>query len=95
MMAHMEKTYVIEWMPKIGVLKRRSQKLFTREEAQNLAEELNEEHPKILHEAYNLSSDLPLNAETVALDNESAIIRDINFAPVDPFNLPLKEVALG
>ena len=47
--ARMEKTYVIEWMPKLGAVKRRSPKLFTREEAEDLAEELNADHPEIIH----------------------------------------------
>ena len=93
--AHMEKTYVIEWMPKLGAVKRRSPKLFTREEAEDLAEELNADHPEIVHEVYNLGIDLPLNPEPIESHGETTIIRDIDFIPAATLDLPIKEAALA
>jgi hypothetical protein len=93
--AHMEKTYVIEWMPKLGAVKRRSPKLFTREEAEDLAEELNADHPEIVHEVLNVSFHLTPNPEPGESHGEATIIRNIDFLPAATLNLPIKEAALA
>ncbi len=50
----MDNTYVIAWKslnePRMG----QGKKLFTREEAEDLAAELNEDYPAFIHEALNL-----------------------------------------
>ena len=93
--AHMEKTYVIEWMPRLGAIKSRSKKLFTKQEAQDLAEELNEDHPEIVHEVLNVSFHLSSNPESAEPHAEATIIRDIDFIPAAALNLPIKEAALA
>ncbi len=46
----MSKRYVIQWKSKINGRAGRGTKLFEREEAQRLADELNHEYPQIEHE---------------------------------------------
>ena len=55
MMRHMEKTFVIAWKSKSGPSLGRGKKLFTREEAESLAKELNEDHPNFIHEPFDLA----------------------------------------
>ena len=50
----MENTYVIAWKSKSCASFGRSKKRFTRAEAEQLADELNQDYPKFLHEALNL-----------------------------------------
>ena len=46
----MNKSYVIQWKSKVNGRAGRGTKLFDREEAQRLVEELNREYPQIEHE---------------------------------------------
>ena len=50
----MEKTYVIGWKSKSEPRWGQGKKLFTREEAEALAEEMNQDYPAFVHEALNL-----------------------------------------
>ena len=49
-----ENTYVIAWKKKSGAEFGQGKKLLTQEEAEQLASELNQEHPDFLHEPLNL-----------------------------------------
>ena len=60
---HMEKTYVIAWKSKSGPSIGRGTKFFTREEAEDLAIELNEDHPNFIHEPLNLNPSATAIAE--------------------------------
>ena len=46
----MNKSYVIQWKSKVNGRAGRGTKLFEKEEAERLVEELNREYPQILHE---------------------------------------------
>jgi hypothetical protein len=47
----MSKKYIIRWKSKVNGRAGKGTKLFDREEAETLAEELNQEYPQIQHEA--------------------------------------------
>jgi hypothetical protein len=51
--AEMRNTYVIRWKSLASGRAGKGSKLFSREEAEQLAEELNLEYPQIQHEAIN------------------------------------------
>ncbi len=53
----MEKRYIIEWKDKTGERSGKGKKFFTREEAERLAAELNQDYPNFEHEAVRASSD--------------------------------------
>jgi hypothetical protein len=59
----MKKMYVIQWKSKVNGRAGRGTKLFEKEEAGRLAEELNHEYPDIQHEAI----EAPVHAEEPAL----------------------------
>jgi hypothetical protein len=46
----MNKTYVIQWKSKVNGRAGRGTKLFEKQEAERLVEELNREYPQIVHE---------------------------------------------
>ena len=50
----MNKNYVISWRSRLGPAIGQGKKLLEREEAQRLADELNQEYPDFIHEAINL-----------------------------------------
>ena len=52
----MDKTFVIAWRSKSEPRWGRGKKLFSREEAEALAEEMNQDYPAFLHEALNLAA---------------------------------------
>jgi hypothetical protein len=52
----MKKTYVIQWKSKVNGRAGRGTKVFDRQEAQALVEELNREYPQIQHEMVNTSA---------------------------------------
>ncbi len=93
----MEKTYVITWQSKLGAFTRRGTKLFTKEEAEQLAVELNEEHPDIHHEILNISpaAPEPTPLAPVAAPEEETIIRGINFGADVASATPEPAVAMG
>ena len=55
----MENSYVISWKSQDGSRVGRGKKLFTAEEAEQLAEELNQEFPQFIHEPLNLTASVP------------------------------------
>jgi hypothetical protein len=69
----MDSTYVIAWKSKSEPRFGQGKKLFTREEAETLAMELNQDYPAFIHAAVNLApavSEAPLPAsEQVSPDS--------------------------
>ena len=72
----MQDTYIISWKCKSGPACGRGAKHFNREDAEILAQELNEDYPNFIHEALNL-------AAPEASLAENAII-EVDFRP-EPF----------
>ena len=91
----MEKTYVIKWKLKLGAIYHQSKKLFSREEAEQLAEELNQDHPEFVHEPHMLSSVGQAACESSTAPAESTIVKSIDFTAANQFDLPIREVALA
>ncbi|MEY2428016.1 MAG: hypothetical protein QOJ40_901 [Verrucomicrobiota bacterium] len=58
----MTNNYVIRWKSLVNGRSGRGSKLFTKQEAQRLVEELNREFPSIQHEAVRSTSDEALPA---------------------------------
>jgi hypothetical protein len=81
---HMEKTYVITWQSKLGPFTRRGTKFFTKDDAEQLVVELNEDHPDIHHEILNTAPTGPVSPEPapapVAIATEDTIIHGVDFA---------------
>ena len=77
----MNKTYVIQWKSRVNGRTGRGTKLFDREEANRLAQELNREYPQIEHEVLDtLHSAAPGDHATLA---ESADGQDsLSRAPI-------------
>jgi hypothetical protein len=69
----MTKTYVIQWKSKVNGRAGRGTKLFNREEAEQLVQELNVEYPQIQHEVYDTEG--RASTESILAPPE------INFAP--------------
>ena len=87
----MEKTYIITWKRKSHAASGRSKGVFTREEAEQLAEELNRDHPDFIHEALNLHPpSAPAESETST--DRPEIIRDLTFGSAP---LPIAKAALA
>ena len=55
--AYMKKTYVISWRSRSGPAIGQGKKLLERDEAERLAEELNQEYPDFVHEAIDISTE--------------------------------------
>lgn len=55
----MENTYVIAWKSKMEPRWGQGRKLFTREDAEALADELNQEYPAFTHEALDIAPAQP------------------------------------
>jgi hypothetical protein len=53
----MENTFVIAWKDKTGERRGRGRKLLSKDEAEELAKELNREYPNFIHEAVNTDSE--------------------------------------
>ena len=85
----MEKTYVIAWRSRSSASFGQSKKLYTREEAEQLAEELNQTHPNFIHEALNLPPAAPAGPAGIITD-AVACIRNLVFggAPSRPSDFP-------
>jgi hypothetical protein len=64
----MEKTYVIGWRSKSEPRWGQGKKLLTREEAQALAAEMNQDYPAFVHEPLNLTASEPLESPIVHVD---------------------------
>ena len=54
---HMKKSYVISWRSRSGPAIGQGKKLLDREEAERLAEELNQEYPDFVHEAISIEGE--------------------------------------
>ena len=61
----MTKTYVIQWKSKVNGRAGRGTKLFAKEEADQLVQELNREYPQIEHEAIESPAAQTAPAESV------------------------------
>ena len=92
----MEKTYVIAWKSRSSASFGQSKKLFTREEAEQLAEELNQTHPNFIHEPLNLPPAAPTGAVEI-IAHAAAAIRNMvfAFAPSRTFALPAQGAAFA
>jgi hypothetical protein len=75
-----DNTYVISWSAKLRASSGQGKKLFTRKEAERLAQELNHDYPNFIHEAVAI---VPASEsqEQLSVDH-SEIIRDTEFKPV-------------
>jgi hypothetical protein len=76
----MEKTYVIAWKSFSRGTSGRGKTLFSHEEADQVAAELNQEHPDFLHEPMHIGgqSDLTLEPQFAQLN-----LSEILFVPSD------------
>ena len=72
-----ENTYAIAWSAKLRASSGQGKKLFTRNEAERLADELNQDFPNFIHEAVEVMSDNKSQAQLSPAD--SKIIRNIDF----------------
>ncbi len=62
----MNEAYVIQWKNKVNGRAGRGTRQLSREEADELAQELNQEYPEILHEAVPWRDSPPVPAESSA-----------------------------
>ena len=91
----MEKTYIISWKRRSHAAFGRSKAVFTREEAERLAEELNRDYPNFIHEPLNLHPTPSAPAESEKSTDGPAIARERSFtsAPLPMGDLPVTEAA--
>lgn len=82
----MENTFVIAWRSKSEPRWGQGKKLFTREEAQTLAEEMNRDYPAFVHEPLNLVATEPAPAPAP----EPAIIQ-VDFTAAPEVAIPVGE----
>jgi hypothetical protein len=81
MLIPMERTYVIAWTSKTRPSAGQGKKLLTREEAEQLASELNHDHPNFVHEPVNLNLDASVTQPNEANAPASqVIIENTDFA---------------
>lgn len=80
----MENTFVIAWRSKSEPRWGQGKKLFTREEAERLADEMNRDYPGFIHEPLNLAATEPAPAP------EPAIIQ-VDFSPAPEVAIPVCE----
>ncbi len=87
----MSATYAILWKSKVNGRAGKSTRLFDREEAERLAEELNREYPEIHHEAVhtgNAGEPLDAQSETEGPTSpEESPDAQPSFSPVPVFEL--------
>ena len=74
MLIPMERTYIIAWKSKIRPSAGQGKKLLTREEAEQLASELNHDHPNFVHEPVNLNLDASVSQPSEANAPASEVI---------------------
>ena len=84
----MEKTFVIGWKSKDEPRWGQGKKLFTREEAEALADEMNRDYPAFIHEAVNTVA----SAATPVAQPEPAII-EVDFRSAPEEAIPVAEEA--
>lgn len=82
----MEKTFVIGWKSKDEPRWGQGKKLFTRDEAEALADEMNQDYPAFIHEAVNIA------ASQAAPAPEPAII-EVDFRSAPEEAIPVAEEA--
>ena len=80
----MEKNFVIAWKSKSEPRWGQGKKLFTREEAEVLADEMNQDYPAFIHEALDLTASAPVAKP------EPAIIH-VDFQPAPEVAIPVAE----
>jgi hypothetical protein len=94
----MENTYVISWKSKSEPRSGHGKKMFSREEAQALAHQLNCDYPLFFHQAVDLAvAGLPLASSViVAVDFQSPVMddADLTFAAAAT-EVPHSQVALA
>lgn len=88
----MENTYVIAWKSKSEPCFGQGKKLLTREEAETLADELNQDYPSFVHTALNLS---PTAAEIPAPEVPETSIINVDFQPGATTETPNREAVLA
>ena len=80
----MERTFVIAWKSKSEPRWGQGKKLFTREEAEALADEMNQDYPSFVHEPFNLAVTAPVTETTPAAAPEPVLepaIIHVDFQP--------------
>jgi len=82
----MEKTFVIGWRSQSEPRWGQGKKLFTREEAEALADEMNQDYPAFVHEALDLTASAPV------VKLEPAIIH-VDFQGAPEVAIPVAEEA--
>ena len=82
----MEKTFVIGWRSKAEPRWGQGRKLFAREEAEVLAEEMNRDYPAFIHEVLDLAPGNP----AAKPEPEPAIIC-VDFRPTPEVAIPVAE----
>jgi len=83
----MEKTFVIAWRSKSEPRWGQGKKLFTREEAETLADQMNQDYSAFIHEPLNLAASEPSSAP------EPAIIH-VDFQSAPEVEIPVAEEAV-
>lgn len=78
----MERTYVIAWKSKIRPSAGQGKKLLTWEEANELASQLNHDHPNFVHEPVNLNSDDSVPQSNAVNALSQVIIHNTQFGSV-------------
>jgi len=76
----MGSTYVIAWKSELKSSFGRGKKLFTREEAESLAKELNQDYPDFVHEALNLNPGEAPSGETSTVTDAGENIVNVEFS---------------
>jgi len=84
----MEKNFVIAWRSKSEPRWGQGKKLFTREEAELLADEMNRDYPAFVHQPFN-----PTASESTPAP-QPAIIH-VDFGPAPEVVIPVVEEAAG
>ena len=82
----MENTFVIAWRSKTEPRWGQGKKLFSREEAQELAIQLNEEYPAFIHQPLNVAEE---SAVRSAIEDCKSSIINIDFAAPKPSEAPV------
>jgi len=88
----MEKTYVIGWKSKSEPRWGQGKKLFTREEAQALAAEMNQDYPAFIHEALNLAL---AEATADAVPTPEPAIIHVDFVTTPAIPVETREVVMA
>jgi hypothetical protein len=71
----MRNRYLIKWKSKVNGRAGRGTKIFARDEAERLAEDLNREYPQIEHEAVSAQASRESEMEAMAEDSDYVTAR--------------------